>query len=72
MLSLIHISGDQVTLIAKWRDYQYIIKYNVKYSDKSTTTGTMADQTAPFGQDVTQMCIRDRCGRGRQRDRPVL
>lgn len=38
-------TGDQVTLIAKWRDYQYIIKYNVKYSDKSTTTGTMADQT---------------------------
>jgi len=45
-------TGDQVTLIAKWRDYQYIIKYNVKYSDKNTTTGTMADQTAPFGQDV--------------------
>ena len=45
-------SGDEVTLIAKWRDYQYIIKYNVKYSDKNTTTGTMADQTAPFGQDV--------------------
>ncbi len=41
-------SGDEVTLIAKWRDYQYIIKYNVKYSDKNTTTGTMADQTAPF------------------------
>ena len=45
-------SGDEVTLIAKWRDYQYIIKYNVKYSDKNTTTGTMADQTAPFGQNV--------------------
>ena len=45
-------SGDEVTLIAKWRDYQYIVKYNVKYSDKNTTTGTMADQTAPFGQDV--------------------
>ncbi len=45
-------SGDEVTLIAKWRDYQYIIKYNVKYSDKNTTTGTMADQKAPFGQDV--------------------
>ena len=45
-------SGDEVTLIAKWRDYQYIIKYNVKYSDKNTTSGTMADQTAPFGQDV--------------------
>ena len=45
-------SGDEVTLIAKWRDYQYIIKYNVKYSDKNTTTGTMADQPAPFGQNV--------------------
>ena len=55
-------TGDQVTLIAKWRDYQYIIKYNVKYSDKSTTTGTMADQTAPFGQDVTLT----RCGFSRE------
>ena len=43
---------DEVTLIAKWRDYQYIIKYNVKYSDKSSVTGTMADQPAAFGQDV--------------------
>ncbi|MGO5060264.1 InlB B-repeat-containing protein [Lawsonibacter sp. LCP25S3_F5] len=43
---------DEVTLIAKWRDYQYIIKYSLKYSDKSSTTGTMADQPAPFGQDV--------------------
>ena len=55
-------TGDQVTLIAKWRDYQYIIKYNVKYSDKSTTTGSMADQTAPFGQDVTLT----RCGFSRE------
>lgn len=45
-------SGDEVTLIAKWRDYQYIIKYHVKSSDKSGVTGTMADQPAPFGQDV--------------------
>ncbi len=45
-------TGDEVTLIAKWRDYRYVIKYNVKYADKSTTTGTMADQYAPFGQDV--------------------
>ena len=44
--------GDEVTLIAKWRDYQYIIKYNVKYNDKSSVTGTMADQPAPFGQDI--------------------
>ena len=46
-------SGDEVTLIAKWRDYQYIIKFNIKYSDKSTTTGTMADQVVPFGQDAS-------------------
>lgn len=45
-------SGDEVTLIAKWRDYQYIIKFNIKYSDKSTTTGTMSDQVVPFGQDA--------------------
>lgn len=45
-------SGDEVTLIAKWRDYQYIIKYTVKYSDKSGVTGTMTDQPAPFGRDV--------------------
>lgn len=45
-------SGDEVTLIAKWRDYQYIIKYHVKSSDKSGVTGTMADQPAPFGRDV--------------------
>ena len=34
------------------RDSQYIIKFNIKYSDKSTTTGTMADQVVPFGQDA--------------------
>ena len=45
-------SGDEVTLIAKWRDYQYIIKYHVKSGDKSGVTGTMADQPAPFGQNV--------------------
>ena len=43
---------DEVTLIAKWRDYQYIIKYNLKYSDEDSVTGTMADQHAAFGQDV--------------------
>ena len=36
-------SLDEVTLIAKWRDYQYIIKYSLKY---------MADQPAAFGQNV--------------------
>ena len=46
-------SGDEVTLIAKWRDPQYVIKFNIKSSDKSSVAGTMADQTAPFGQDVT-------------------
>lgn len=45
-------SLDEVTLIAKWRDYQYIIKYNVMYNDKSSVTGTMADQPAVFGQNV--------------------
>lgn len=44
--------GDEVTLIAKWRDYQYIIKFNIKYADQSSVTGTMADQPAPFGKDV--------------------
>lgn len=43
---------DEVTLIAKWRDYQYIIKYSLKYSDKASVTGTMADQPAAFGQNV--------------------
>lgn len=45
-------SLDEVTLIAKWRDYQYIIKYSLKYSDKASVTGTMADQPAAFGQNV--------------------
>ncbi len=45
-------SLDEVTLIAKWRDYQYLIKFNIKYADKSSVNGTMADQPAPFGKDV--------------------
>ena len=45
-------SLDEVTLIAKWRDYQYIIKFNIKYADKSSATGTMADQPAAFGQNI--------------------
>lgn len=45
-------SLDEVTLIAKWRDYQYIIKFNIKYADQSSVNGTMADQPAPFGQDI--------------------
>lgn len=45
-------SLDEVTLIAKWRDYQYIIKFNIKYADQSSVNGTMANQPAPFGQDI--------------------
>lgn len=54
--------GDEVTLIAKWRGYQYIIKYNIKYSDKSSVTGTMADQAAPFGENV----VLNRCTYSRE------
>ena len=46
-------TGDEVTLYAHWRDYQYVVKFNIKYSDKATVTGTMADFPAPFGKDVT-------------------
>ena len=56
-------SGDEVTLIAKWRDYQYIIKFNIKYSDKSSVTGTMPDQAAFFGVDtVLNKCAYSRPG----------
>ena len=56
-------SGDEVTLIAKWRDYQYIIKYNIRYADKSGVTGTMADQPAFFGVDtVLNSCTYTRQG----------
>ena len=46
-------TGDEVTLYAHWRDYQYVVKFNIKYGDKATVTGTMADFPAPFGKDVT-------------------
>ena len=46
-------TGDKVTLYAHWRDYQYIVKFNIKSSDKSTVTGTMEDFPAPFDKDVT-------------------
>lgn len=46
-------TGDEVTLYAHWRDYQYIVKFNIKSSDKSTVTGTMEDFPAPFDKDVT-------------------
>ena len=46
-------TGDEVTLYAHWRDYQYIVKFNIKSSDKSTVKGTMEDFPAPFDKDVT-------------------
>lgn len=46
------VFSESTTLYAKWRDYQYIIKFNIKYADKSSVNGTMADQPAPFGKDV--------------------
>ncbi len=46
------VFSESTTLYAKWRDYQYIIKFNIKYADQSSVTGTMADQPAPFGKDV--------------------
>ena len=46
------VFSESTTLYAKWRDYQYIIKFNIKNADKSSVTGTMADQPAPFGQDI--------------------
>ena len=46
-------TGDEVTLYAHWRDYQYIVKFNIKSSDKSTAKGTMEDFPAPFDKDVT-------------------
>lgn len=41
---------DEVTLIAKWRDYQYIIKYSLKYSDKSSTTAPWQTSPHPLGR----------------------
>lgn len=46
------VFSESTTLYAKWRDYQYIIKFNIKSADKSSVNGTMADQPAPFGKDV--------------------
>ena len=46
------VFSESTTLYAKWRDYQYIIKFNIKNADKSSVNGTMADQPAPFGKDV--------------------
>lgn len=55
--------GDSVTLIAKWRGYQYIIQFKVRSADKSYVQGTMADQAAPFDEDVTlNLCTYTREG----------
>lgn len=40
-----------VTLYAHWRDYQYQVEFNVRYSDKSSVTGEMATVAVPFGVD---------------------
>ena len=42
---------SEITLYAHWRDYQYQIKFNVKYSDQSGVTGEMATVAVPFGVD---------------------
>ena len=46
-------TGDEVTLIAVWRNYQYVVKFNIKYSEKDSVTGTMADTPVEFGVDFT-------------------
>lgn len=33
------VFSESTTLYAKWRDYQYIIKFNIKYADKSSVNG---------------------------------
>ena len=42
---------SEITLYAHWRDYQYQVKFNVKYSDQSSVTGEMATVAVPFGVD---------------------
>ena len=41
----------KITLYAHWRDYQYQVEFNVRYSDKSSVTGEMATVAVPFGVD---------------------
>ncbi len=53
---------DEVTLYAKWRNYRYIVKFNLKYSDKSSVTGSMADVPVDFGVDY----IIPECGYSRE------
>lgn len=42
---------DEVTLYAGWRSYRYIVKFNIKSSDKNSVTGSMADVPVEFGED---------------------
>lgn len=42
---------DEVTLYAGWRKYQYIVKFSIKFSDKNSVTGSMADVPVEFGED---------------------
>lgn len=53
---------DEVTLYAGWRNYQYIVKFSLKYSDKSSVTGSMADVPVDFGVDY----IIPECGYSRE------
>ena len=53
---------DEITLYAGWRNYQYIVKFNIKYSDKSSVTGSMADVPVDFGVDY----IIPECGYSRE------
>lgn len=53
---------DEVTLYAKWRNYQYIVKFSIKYSDKNSVTGSMADVPVDFGTDY----IIPECGYSRE------
>lgn len=41
----------EITLYAHWRDYQYQVEFNVRYSNKSSVTGEMATVAVPFGVD---------------------
>lgn len=53
---------DEITLYAGWRNYQYIVKFSIKYSDKSSVTGYMADVPVDFGVDY----IIPECGYSRE------
>lgn len=44
---------SEIMLYAHWRDYQYQVEFNVRYSDKSSVTGEMATVAVPFDVDYT-------------------